>query len=143
MDSSTLTSLTGSLMSLFGILVSLFSIHLGNWLSRLQGIKAKWDSNQGNLEPNRQAQRECRYDFIQTYNFQPFVMTPIIIGFAVLVGVFFHQIRSENSINFPCMYITIFNLFFGIMIALSGFLLYCGWRIGSSLGAEIRSKFAA
>ena len=39
MEPTTLTSLSGSLMSLFGLLVSLFSVHLGNWLSKLQGLR--------------------------------------------------------------------------------------------------------
>lgn len=143
MDISTLVSLTGSLMSLFGILVSLFSIHLGNWLSKLQAIRAKWDANQSNKQDSRAAKRECRYEFREAFNFQPFVMTPIILGFSSYVLFFFHTLRTVEGIAFPHHYIFIFNLFFLIMISLSLLLLIWGGIVGFALRKKINCEFGA
>ena len=59
MEPTTLTSLSGSLMSLFGLLVSLFSVHLGNWLSKLQGLRTRWDINSGSDDREVATRREC------------------------------------------------------------------------------------
>jgi hypothetical protein len=141
MEPTTLTSLSGSLMSLFGLLVSLFSVHLGNWLSKLQALRTKWDINSGSDDKERAARRECRYGFVELYNWQPFVMTAIIAVFGLSVLYFFNDVRSALSVIFPSIFIWIYNGFFAIMILLQFFLLHSGWTVGERLKADIEAAF--
>ena len=141
MEAATLVSLAGSLMSLFGLLVSLFSIHLGNWLAKMQALRTKWDVNVGSDEKAVAARRECRYGLVELFNWQPFVMTVIIAGFGLAVLDFFNTVRAANKVAFPGGYVTIYNGFFGIMIALQIFLLLHGLRVGWGLKQDIEKQF--
>jgi len=141
MDLTALTSLSGSLMSLFGLLVSLFSIHLGNWLAKLQALRTKWDINSGSGDKELAARRECRYGLVELYNWQPFVMTAIIAGFGLAVLDFFNQVRTAEKIVYPGGFAVLYNVFFIIMIVLQLFLLGYGWRIGSKLKRDINTAF--
>lgn len=142
MESTALVSLSGSLMSLFGLLVSLFSIHLGNWLSKLQALRTKWDVNNGSDPAERSARREVRYALIESYNWQPFVMTVIIAGFGVAVLCFFNGVRIAAEVKFPYGFVTLYNAFFGIMIALQITLLVWGGLVGRKLRADVDTAFA-
>ncbi|OWY03754.1 hypothetical protein B6V75_10055 [Thioclava sp. F1Mire-8] len=143
MDQATLTSLVGSLLSLFGILISLFSVHLGNWLAKLQAIRAKWQTNRGSSAEAKAAKRECRYDFAEIYNWQPFVMTVILLGFAAAVLWFFYDVQSSEAITFPSIFDYVFYGFFAVLIALSLFLLCSGYNVGEYLRKEIEKEFPA
>jgi hypothetical protein len=103
MEATTLTSLSGSLMSLFGLLVSLFAVHLGNWLAKLQALRTKWNVNSGSDDKEVAARRECRYGFVELYNWQPFVMTAIIAGFGLAVVYFFNDVRATTGVTFPSL----------------------------------------
>ncbi|MDC7675183.1 hypothetical protein [Asticcacaulis machinosus] len=141
MEPTTLTSLAGSLMSLFGVLVSLFSVHLGNWLAKLQGLRTKWDMNNGSDEKEISARRECRYTMAEIYTWQPFIMTVIILGFAIGVIYFFHDVSCHLKVVFPSIFVPLYYSFFGIMIVLELFLLYSGWQLGRALTADIKAQF--
>ncbi|UAL10152.1 hypothetical protein [Caulobacter segnis] len=143
MESTTLVSLSGSLMSLFGLLVSLFSIHLGNWLSKLQALRTKWDVNSGSGDSERAARRECRFALVEIYNWQPFVMTTIIAGFGVAVLCFFNGVRLAAQVSFPSGYVGLYNGFFGIMITLQIVLLVWGCLVGSKLKADVDKAYKA
>lgn len=141
MEPTTLTSLSGSLMSLFGLLVSLFSVHLGNWLAKMQALRTKWDINSGSDEKAVAGRRECRYGLVELYNWQPFVMTLIIAGFGFAVLAFFNEVRTTADVVFPSTFVLLYNLFFGIMIALQLFLLVNGLCVGASLKKDIGKAF--
>jgi hypothetical protein len=141
MEPTTLTSLSGSLMSLFGILVSLFSIHLGNWLSKLQGLRTKWDLNSGSEEKEGDARRECRYTLRELYNWQPLVMTIIISGFGVGVLVFFNDVRTSAAVEFPGIFVYLYNGFFIIMLGLQLALLINGYVVGHDLTKKVKAAF--
>lgn len=141
MEPTTLTTLAGSLMSLFGLLVSLFSIHLGNWLSKLQALKTKWDINNGSDPKEVALRRECRYGFIELYNWRPFVMTGIIAGFGLAVLYFFNDVRTARNVVFPSIFVALYFGFFIIMIALQLVLLVTGWRVGETMKAELHKAY--
>lgn len=141
MEATTLVSLTGSLMTLFGLLVSLFSIHLGNWLAKMQALRTKWDIHVGSDEKAVGARRECRYGLVELFNWQPFVMTAIIAGFGFAVLDFFNTARGANKVAFPAGYVTIYNAFFWIMIVLQIVLLIYGLVVGMSLKRAIDTQF--
>jgi len=141
MEPTTLTSLSGSLMSLFGLLVSLFAVHLGNWLAKLQGLRTKWDINSGSDDKEIAARRECRYVMVEVYNWQPFVMTAIIMCFGIAVVYFFNDIRLASGVAFPGIFVWVYNGFFIIMFALQLFLLANGWRVGQDMKAKIAAAF--
>ncbi|OJY72102.1 MULTISPECIES: hypothetical protein [unclassified Rhizobium] len=141
MEPTTLISLSGSLMGLFGLLVSLFSIHLGNWLSKLQGLRTKWDINNGSDDKEIAARRECRYTMAEVYNWQPFVMTVIILAFGAAVLYFFNDVRHANTVVFPSIFVYLYNGFFGIMFVLQAFLLLNGWSVGQGLKNDIDTQF--
>jgi hypothetical protein len=141
METTTLTSLSGSLMGLFGLLVSLFSVHLGNWLAKLQALQTKWRINSGSDEKEIAARRECRYNFVELYNWQPFVMTSIIAGFGLAVLYFFNDIRVSEKIVFPGIFAPLYNGFFIIMLLLQMFLLFSGWKVGSSMKAALEKAY--
>ena len=141
MEATTLVSLAGSLMTLFGLLVSLFSIHLGNWLAKMQALRTKWDVNVGSDEKAVAARRECRYALVELFNWQPFVMTVIIAGFGLAVLDFFNTVRTAKAVAFPAGYVTIYNAFFWIMIVLQVFLLLYGLTVGWRLKQDIDKQF--
>jgi hypothetical protein len=141
MEATTLTSLSGSLMSLFGLLVSLFSVHLGNWLSKLQALRTKWNINSGSDDKEVAARRECRYDIVELYNWQPFVMTAIIAGFGIAVVYFFNDVRATAGVTFPSIFVCLYNGFFIIMLILQVFLLFSGWSVGKNMKAKIAAAF--
>lgn len=141
MEPTTLTSLSGSLMSLFGLLVSLFAVHLGNWLAKLQGIRTKWDINDGSDDKEVAVRRECRYAMAEAYTWQPFVMTPIILCFGAAVVYFFNDVRTTSGVTFPGIFIWVYNSFFVIVLVLQAFLLVNGWRLGESLKQDIETQF--
>jgi len=141
MEPTTLTTLSGSLMTLFGLLVSLFSVHLGNWLARLQALRTKWNVNNGTDDKEVAARRECRYGFVELYNWQPFVMTAIIAGFGIAVVYFFNDVRITSKVTFPGIFVLIFNGFFMIMLILQLFLLYSGWSVGREMKTAIGKVF--
>jgi hypothetical protein len=141
MEPTTLTSLSGSLMSLFGLLVSLFSIHLGNWLSKLQGLRTKWDLNSGSDEKELAARRECRYTLKELYNWQPLVMTIIIASFGVGVLIFFNDVRTSAAIEFPGIFVYLYNGFFIIMLCLQIGLLFGGYVVGHNLKKDVALAF--
>jgi len=141
MEATTLTALSGSLMSLFGLLVSLFSVHLGNWLSKLQALKTKWRINSGSDEKEVAARRECRYTFVELYNWQPFVMTLIIAGFGIAVLYFFNDVRATARVAFPSIFVCLYNGFFIIMLLLQVVLLFSGWSIGKEMKATLDKAF--
>ncbi|WP_343698999.1 hypothetical protein [Caulobacter sp.] len=141
METTTLVSLSGSLMSLFGLLVSLFSIHLGNWLAKLQALRTKWDINSGSGDAERAGRRECRYALAEIYNWQPLVMTTIIAGFGLAVLGFFNGVRLAAQVVFPGGYVSLYNGFFGIMITLQLVLLGWGYCVGSKLKGDIDTAF--
>lgn len=141
MEPTTLTSFAGSLMSLFGLLVSLFSIHLGNWLAKMQALRTKWDINSGSGENEIAGRRECRYGLVELYNWQPFVMTLIIAGFGFAVLAFFNDVRTTAKVVFPGTFVLLYNLFFGIMITLQLFLLTNGLWVGARLKRDIDKAF--
>ncbi|WP_137179214.1 hypothetical protein [Roseomonas sp. AR75] len=141
LEATTLVSLAGSLMTLFGLLVSLFSIHLGNWLSKLQALRTKWDINDGSDDKEVAARRECRYGFVELFNWQPMVMTFIIAGFGFTVLHFFNAVRIDQNVSFPGNYVTIYNAFFVIMLVLQIVLLVWGLFVGFRLRRDINNKF--
>ncbi|CDZ59630.1 hypothetical protein [Neorhizobium galegae] len=141
MEPTTLTSLSGSLMSLFGLLVSLFAVHLGNWLAKLQGLRTKWDINDGSDEKEVAVRRECRYAMAETYTWQPFVMTAIILCFGAAVVYFFNDVRNASGVAFPRIFVWVYNSFFIIVLLLQIFLLFNGWRVGESLKTDIEIQF--
>lgn len=141
MEPTTLTSLSGSLMSLFGLLVSLFSVHLGNWLSKLQALWTKWDINSGSDDKEVAARRECRYTFAELYNWQPFVMTVIIAGFGLGVLFFFWDVVTTKNVQFPSIFVVLYTGFFVIMIVLQGFLLWSGYDVGERLKAALAAAY--
>lgn len=141
MDPTVLTSLSGSLMSLFGLLVSLFSIHLGNWLAKMQALRTKWDINSGCGDKELAVRRECRFGLVELYNWQPFVISVIISGFGVAVLNFFNQARNADKIVYPGGFVLLYNAFFVIMVAFQIFLLGYGFLIGSKLKRDIDSAF--
>jgi hypothetical protein len=141
MEVTTLASLSGSLMSLFGILISLFSIHLGNWLSKFQGLRTKWDINDGSDEKELSARRECRYTLKELYNWQPLVMTIIIAGFGVGVMIFFNDVRISAKVEFPGIFVYLYNGFFIIMLCLQFGLLIGGYAVGHNLNRDVKGTF--
>ena len=141
MEPTALASLSGSLMSLFGLLVSLFSIHLGNWLAKMQALRTKWDVNSGTGDNEKAARRECRYSLVELYNFQPFVMTVIIAAFGISVLCFFNSVRAANHVVFPGNFVLLYNGFFVIMLLLQLFLLGYGWSVGHRLRADVDAAF--
>jgi hypothetical protein len=141
MEPTALTSLSGSLMSLFGLLVSLFSVHLGNWLAKLQALRTKWNINSGSDDKEVAARRECRYGLVELYNWQPFVMTIIIVGFGLAVVYFFNDVRATANVAFPSIFVWVYNCFFVIMVLLQVILLFGGWRVGQDLKAKIAAAF--
>lgn len=141
MEPATLVSLAGSLMTLFGLLVSLFSIHLGNWLAKMQALRTKWDINSGTNDTAVSARRECRYGLVELFNWQPFVMTGIIALFGYGVLDFFNTVRTARSVSFPAGYVTIYNGFFVIMLVLQVFLLVYGFSVGWRLKKDIATAF--
>jgi hypothetical protein len=141
MEPTALASLSGSLMSLFGLLVSLFSVHLGNWLAKLQALRTKWNANSGSDDKEVAARRECRYGFVELYNWQPFVMTGIIAGFGIAVVYFFNDVRATAGVTFPSIFVWVYNGFFIIMLLLQVFLLHSGWRVGNEMKAKIATAF--
>uniref|UniRef100_UPI003BAD162C hypothetical protein n=1 Tax=Stappia sp. TaxID=1870903 RepID=UPI003BAD162C len=141
MEPTTLTSLSGSLMSLFGLLVSLFSVHLGNWLSKLQGLRTRWDINSGSDDREVATRRECRYIMAEIYTWQPFVMTLILMIFGGSVLYFFNDVRNTSRVTFPSIFVCLYNSFFAIMFALQIFLLFSGWRVGERLKKDIEAQF--
>ncbi|OAI07189.1 hypothetical protein A1353_07485 [Methylomonas methanica] len=128
-------------MSLFGLLVSLFSVHLGNWLAKLQALQTKWKINSGSDDKEVAARRECRYSFVELYNWQPFVMTAIIAGFGIAVLYFFNDVRAFAHVAFPSIFVCLYNGFFIIMLLLQGFLLYSGWSVGKAVKAELEKAY--
>jgi hypothetical protein len=141
MEPTTLTSLSGSLMSLFGLLVSLFAVHLGNWLAKLQGLRTKWDINSGSDDKEVAARRECRYAMAEIYNWQPFIMTTIILCFGAAVVYFFNEVRSASGVAFPGIFVGLYNSFFVIVLVLQIFLLINGWRVGRDMKSRIAAAF--
>ncbi len=141
MEPTTLTSLSGSLMSLFGLLVSLFAVHLGNWLAKLQGLRTKWEINSGSDDKEVAARRECRYVMAEVYNWQPFVMTGIIMVFGIAVVYFFNDIRLASGVAFPGIFVWVYNGFFIIMFILQIFLLASGWCVGQDMKTKIAAAF--
>lgn len=140
-EPTALTSLSGSLMSLFGLLVSLFAVHLGNWLAKLQGLRTKWEINSGSDEKEVAARRECRYAMVEIYNWQPFVMTIIILCFGGAVVYFFNDIRVAAKVAFPGIFVWVFNSFFVIVLLLQVILLINGWCVGREMKAKIAKAF--
>jgi hypothetical protein len=141
MEPTALTSLSGSLMSLFGLLVSLFAVHLGNWLSKLQGVRTKWEINSGSEVKEVAARRECRYSMAEIYNWQPFVMTVIILCFGAAVVYFFNDVRVAAKVAFPGIFVWVFNSFFTIVLLLQVILLISGWCVGREMKANIAAAF--
>jgi len=141
MEATTLVSLAGSLMTLFGLLVSLFSIHLGNWLAKMQALRTKWDINSGTDDKAVAARRECRYGLVELFNWQPFVMTAIIAAFGIGVLDFFNTVRTSENVQFPAGYVTIYNGFFVVMLILQVFLLLYGLFVGWGLRKDINRAF--
>lgn len=141
MEPATLTSLSGSLMSLFGLLVSLFAVHLGNWLAKLQGVRTKWDINSGSDDKEVAARRECRYAMAEIYNWQPFIMTIIILCFGAAVVYFFNDVRSASGLAFPSIFVWVYNSFFVIVLVLQIFLLVNGWLVGHDMKSRIAAAF--
>lgn len=141
MEPATLTSLSGALMTLFGLLVSLFAVQLGNWLSKLQALRTKWNINSGSDDKEVAARRECRYGLVELYNWQPLVMTVIIAVFGLAVVYFFNDVRRTAGVTFPGIFVWVYNAFFIIMLLLQFFLLYSGWRVGSELKNNIDAAF--
>jgi len=141
MEATTLVSLAGSLMTLFGLLVSLFSIHLGNWLAKMQALRTKWDINSGTDDKAVAARRECRYGLVELFNWQPFVMTAIIAAFGIGVLDFFNTVRTSENVRFPAGYVTIYNGFFVVMLILQVFLLLYGLFVGWGLRKDINRAF--
>lgn len=141
MEPTTLTSLSGSLMSLFGLVVSLFSVHLGNWLSKLQGLRTRWDINSGSDDKEVAARRECRYVMAEVYTWQPFVMTLILMSFCGSVLYFFNDVRNSSGVVYPSIFVFIYKSFFIIMFVLQAVLLISGWRVGQGLKQEIDKQF--
>lgn len=135
---TTLTSLSGSLMSLFGILVSLFSVHLGNWLAKLQGMRTKWNANNAEKDDEVKARREVRYSFAEIYTWQPLVMTIVLLCFAASVVGFFVHVWVGQAVAFPSIFPIIYIGFFVIMGGLEIFLLVTGRRVGSQLDKDIK-----
>jgi hypothetical protein len=130
-------------MSLFGLLVSLFSVHLGNWLAKLQALRTKWNINNGSDDKEVAARRECRYGLVELYNWQPFVMTVIIAGFGLAVVYFFNDVRTKAGVAFPSIFVWVYNGFFVVMLVLQIFLLVSGWHVGKEMKAKIAAAFPA
>lgn len=128
-------------MSLFGLLIGLFSIHLGNWLSKLQAIRTKWEFNNGSEDTEKAARRECKYALAEVFNWQPAVMTIIIAGFGVNVLCFFNGVRIAGQVTFPSGYVTLYNAFFVIMIALQAVLLIWGYAVAVTLNGDVAKVF--
>ena len=125
-----------------GLLVSLFSVQLGNWLSKLQGQTTRWDSNHSTTDPEEMAaRREVRYAFDEIFNWQPGVMTGIITVFVFGVVYFFNDFRISAGVEFPSIFVLLYNGFFGIMIGLELFLVIFGYRVGFRLKAKIKQTF--
>lgn len=141
MQASTLISLAGSLMTLFGLLVSLFAVHLGNWLSKLQALQTKWSINNGSDPSELAARRECRYEFVELYNWQPFLMTFIIVCFGAAVVYFFNDVRASSGTVFPGIFTYVYNSFFVVALLLQLALLLSGWRVGTDLKSKIAAAF--
>lgn len=142
-EPTALAALSGSLMTLFGVLVSLFSIHLGNWLSRVQGLRTKWTLNNGSGEKEIAARREVRYTFAELYTWQPLVMTVILLLFAGGVVFFFNDVRVSQSVQFPSIFPLLYNAFFVIMGVLELFLLIAGYVACWKLREDIDTWLAA
>lgn len=138
MEPTALASLAGSLMSLFGLLVSLFSVHLGNWLSRIQGLRTKWNLNNGSGEKELAARREVRYTLAELYTWQPLVMTIVLILFAGGVVFFFDDVMVSQAVQFPSIFPILYNGFFAVMVALQVLLLVLGYRAAQKLDKDIK-----
>lgn len=125
-----------------GLLVSLFNVQLGNWLSKLQGQTTRWNLNDSTTdEKEMAARREVRYAFDETFNWQPGVMTTIITAFAGGVVYFFNDFRISSGVEFPSIFVYLYNGFFGIMIGLELFLVILGYVVGFRLKAKIDERF--
>ncbi len=137
-EPTTVTSLTGALITMVGLLISLFNVQLGNWLSKLQGLRTKWGMNSSRTdEKERQARRECRYTLAEIFNWQPAVMTTIIVLFAAGVVFFFNDFRLSAGVAFPSIFVYLYNGFFAIMMGLQIFLVISGYVVGYRLKREI------
>ena len=141
MTAPTLLDLSGTQLTLFGLLISLFAIHLGTWLARLQSLRTRWDINRGDGPAEYAVRRECRYVFVELYNWQPFVMTLILMLFGGGVLVFFNTLQLSSAIALPWGFVLLFNGFFALMIVLQLVLLVSGYLVGRDLKAQISSAF--
>ncbi len=100
-----------------------------------------WDINGGSDPKDVSARRECRYGFIELYNWQPFVMTAIIAGFGLAVLYFFNDLRISRQVVFPSIFVDLYFGFFIVLILLQLFLLRSGWKVGETLKEELHKAY--
>jgi hypothetical protein len=130
----------GTLLTLFGLLISLFSIHLGTWLGQLTSLKTKWELNAGSREESIAARREVRYELKGLYTHVPFLLTFIIVGFALGVLWFAWTNWSLIVDKTPLGFAVLFFGFFVVMFCVTIYLLIRGAVIGRDLRQRIDAE---
>lgn len=143
MESNAFTVL-GLFLTLISLLGTFFYVHLSNWYRDMLSLRDKWDLNSRvNLEEEKQARRECRYEIRGLYNFVTLTVTLVISAFIFLVTILsalilIPELRVDPLAVHLCIALTAFVITY---VTFTTFFLVQGYRIGRSLRQQIDAAF--
>jgi hypothetical protein len=133
----------GFFLSLVSLLGSFFYVQLSNWLRDLIAAEALYDANiVGNSEEEKEALRKLKYSIAGLYNRVPLLTCAAISAFIALISgiimtILSHALKSDYLAQNLMLAL---GGFLTIYVALTGYLLRRGYRIGRKIHDGTKPK---